>query len=165
MTAHASWTTSGPPHPATRTLSGCRLRTLAIPGLGPVLEVVLSGRQDPDFWQSVRDVLREEIPGRSPRFLVFDLRGLDCIVGSALLGGLVAGALEMKRLGRLGGARIVATGEIATRLTRTLSLCKLEPVLGAVHGDMASALYDAPARGDACGPPRPSRHARASSSG
>jgi anti-anti-sigma regulatory factor len=113
-----------------------------IPRLGRVVVVLLSGRQDPDFWQTVRDALRKEIPSRSPRYLVFDLRELECIVGSACLGGLVAGAIEMRRLGRSGKTRIVATGELATRLARNVSLCKLEPILGEVHEDLPSALQD-----------------------
>jgi hypothetical protein len=121
-------------------IPGCCLHTRDIPRLGRVVEVVLAGRQDPEFWVAVRNVLREEIPRRSPHHLVFDLRGLDCMVGSAFLGGLVAGAIEMKRLGRLGATRIVATGELAAKLARNLSLCKLEPILGAVHRDLASAL-------------------------
>ncbi len=104
--------------------------------------VVLSGRQDPDFWQEVRDVIREEVPRRSPHDLVFDLRDLDCMVGSALLGGLVAGAIEMKRLGRPGGTRIVATGDMGATIERSLALCKLEPVLGVVHDNLASALAE-----------------------
>jgi len=123
-----------------RTVPGCRLCTHDGPPLGRVVQVQLSGRQDPEFWEDVRALLREEIPRSSPRFLVFDIRGLDCIVGSALLGGLVAGAMEMKKLGRFGATRIVAMGEIATRLARSLALCKLEPVLGSVHGDLESAL-------------------------
>jgi hypothetical protein len=105
------------------------------------LLVELSGRKDPDFWQEVRFALREEIRRRSPHLLVFDLRGLDCMVGSALIGGLVAGAMEMEKLQRVGGTRIVARGEVATRLARTLSLCKLEPLLGPVHGDLGSAVF------------------------
>jgi anti-anti-sigma regulatory factor len=105
-----------------------------------VVEVVLSGRRDPEFWQEVRDVLEEEIPRRTPQYLVLDLRGLDCVVGSACLGGLVAGAVEMKRLGRLGATRIVVTGEMATRLDRSLALCKLQPLLGPLHDSVTSAL-------------------------
>jgi hypothetical protein len=109
-----------------------------------VLEVVLSGRQDPDLWESVRGVLRAEVVRRSPHYLVFDLRALDCIVGSAFLGGLVAGALAMKELGYLGRTRIVATGKLAGRLAETIPLCKLDFVLGAVHPDLEDALVGAP---------------------
>ena len=138
MTGRMSWTTEAPPTPP-RAVGGCQVRTHTIPFLGRVVKVVLSGRQDPGFWQTVRDVLHEEIPERSPDYLVFDLRGLDCIVGSALLGALLAGADEMHQVGRPEGTRIVATGEIATRLAATLALCKLEPLLGTVHEDVASA--------------------------
>ena len=138
MSGNTSWTTPEPPRPAIRTVPGCRLRTHDVPHLGRVVEVVLSG--DPEFWQEVRYVLGEEIPRRTPHYLVLDLRGLDCIVGSAFLGGLVAGAVEMKCLGRFGGTRIVATGEMATRLDRSLALCKLQPVLGPLHDSVTSVL-------------------------
>jgi hypothetical protein len=111
-----------------------------MPGFGRVLVMALSGHREPDFWQEVRDVLRREVPERSPQYMVFDLRALDGIVGSAFVGGLVAGAVEMQALGRPGRTRIVATGEMAARLGRTLMACKLEPILGPVHPDLASAL-------------------------
>jgi anti-anti-sigma regulatory factor len=139
MTGRMTWTTSEAPPTPPRAVGGCSVRSHTIPFLGRVVKVVLSGRQDPAFWQTVRDVLAEEIPERSPDYLVFDLRGLDCIVGSAMLGGLLAGAEEMRRAGRPEGTRIVATGEIATRLAAALSLCRLDPILGAVHEDVASA--------------------------
>jgi hypothetical protein len=111
-----------------------------VPRLGRIVLVQLFGRREPEFWKDVRDVLREEIPRRSPHLLVLDVRGLDCIVGSAFLGGLVAGAVEMKKIGRLGATRILARGEMARRLAKTVALCKLEPILGTVHGDLGSAL-------------------------
>lgn len=120
--------------------SGCRIRTRDVLPFGLVLEAVLSGRQDPEFWEEVHRVLREEVARRSPDYLVFDLRELDCAVGSAFVGGLTAGAVEMKNIGRLNRTRIVATGEIARRLATILPLCKLEPVLGLVHPDLKSAL-------------------------
>lgn len=123
---------------------GLRLRTYEIPGAGQVVQLELSGRQEPEFWQGVRDALREEVRRRSPDHLVFDVRGLDCFVGSAFLGGLVAGAIEMERLGKHGRTKIVATGEIATKLQSTVPLCKLEPILGAIHEDLASALLGEP---------------------
>jgi hypothetical protein len=125
------------------TLPGLHLRASERPGVGPVLEAVLSGRRDPEFWQLVSERLRDEIPRRSPRYLVFDVRALECIVGSRFVGGLVAGAVEMNRLGRIEGTRIVATGDVARRLTRVLRLCNLESVFGAVHPDLESALADA----------------------
>jgi hypothetical protein len=140
MNFHSPWTAPEPPCHARQAVSGCRFRMHDVPGLGRIVQVELSGRHDPDFWQEVRDILREEIPRRSPHFLVLDVRGLDCILGSAFLGGLVAGAVEMRKLGRLGATRILAKGEMATRLAKTVSLCKLEPVLGTVHGDLGSAL-------------------------
>ena len=60
---------------------GCRLEADDHPRVGRVLQAVLSGRHDPDFWEGVRGLLREEIARRSPQCLVFDLRALDCIVG------------------------------------------------------------------------------------
>ena len=140
MAFHSPWTTPEPPCHTGHAVPGCRLRMHDVPHLGRILQVQLSGRREPEFWKEVREVLREEIPRRSPHLLVLDVRGLDCIVGSAFLGGLVAGAVEMKRLGRLGATRILARGETATRLAKTVALCKLEPVLGAVHGDLGSAL-------------------------
>ena len=104
---------------------------------------MLSGRHDPDFWEGVRGLLREEIARRSPQYLVFDLRALDCIVGSSLLGGLVAGAIEMEKQGKHGRIRILATGRLGRRLTEVLPLCKLEPVLGGVYPDLRAALADA----------------------
>ena len=127
---------------ATLETAGCLVRAHDHPSLGRVMEVVLSGRQDPDFWDGVRRLLREEIARQSPQYLVFDLRTLDCIVGSSFLGGLVAGAIEMERQGRLGRTRIVATGGMARRLAEVLTLCKLEPVLGGIHPEFASALAD-----------------------
>ena len=127
---------------ATLETAGCLVRAYDHPSLGRVLEVVLSGRQDPDFWEGVRRLLREEIARQSPQYLVFDLRTLDCIVGSSFLGGLVAGGIEMERQGRLGRTRIVAIGGMAGRLAEVLTLCKLEPVLGGIHPDLASALAD-----------------------
>lgn len=56
------------------------------------------------------------------------------------MGGLTAGAVEMKNIGRFNRTRIVGTGEIARRLATILPLCKLEPVLGLVHPDLKSAL-------------------------
>jgi hypothetical protein len=122
--------------------AGCRLQAREHPNLGKVLEAELSGRQDPAFWDGVRRLLREAIARQSPRYLVFDLRSLDCIVGSSFLGGLVAGAMEMEKQGRHGRTRIVAGGGMARRLSGVLTLCKLEPVLGAVHPDLESALAD-----------------------
>ena len=104
---------------------------------------MLSGRHDPDFWEGVRGLLREEIARRSPQCLVFDLRALDCIVGSSFLGGLVAGAIEMEKQGKHGRVRILATGRLAHRLAEVLPLCKLEPVLGGVHSDLEAALAEA----------------------
>ena len=122
--------------------TGCLVRAHDHPSLGRVLEAVLSGRQDPDFWDGVRRLLREEVARQGPQYLVFDLRTLDCLVGSSFLGGLVAGAIEMERQGRLGRTRIVATGGMAHRLAEVLTLCKLEPVLGGIHADVVSALAD-----------------------
>ena len=127
---------------ATLETAGCLVRAYDHPSLGRVMEVVLSGRQDPDFWEGVRRLLREEIGRQSPQYLVFDLRTLECIVGSSFLGGLVAGAIEMERQGRLGRTRIVATAGMAHRLAEVLTLCKLEPVVGGIHPDLASALAD-----------------------
>ena len=121
---------------------GCRLQADEYPRRGSVLQAVLSGRHDPDFWEEVRAVLREEIAQRSPQYLVFDLRALDCIVGSSFLGGLVAGAIEMEKQGKHGRTRILATGGLGRRLTEVLPLCKLEPVLGSIHPDLESALAD-----------------------
>ena len=140
MNFHSPWTATEPPCHARRAVPGCRVRVHDVPRVGRIVHVDLWGTREPEFWQEVRDVLREEIPRRAPHLLVLDVRGLDCIVGSAFLGGLVAGAVEMKKLGRLGATRILARGEMATRLARTVSLCKLEPVLGTVHGDLGSAL-------------------------
>ncbi|HEX5042014.1 MAG TPA: hypothetical protein VFV75_03860 [Candidatus Polarisedimenticolaceae bacterium] len=120
--------------------AGCRLREHEDPALGRVLEVVLSGRQEPDFWEGVREVLRDAVAQRAPHYLVFDLRALDCLVGSALLGGLVAGALAMKEVRRPGRTAVVATGKLAGRLGEAISLCKLDDVLGGVHPDLESAL-------------------------
>jgi len=125
---------------ATQETAGCHVRASDHPTLGRVLEVVLSGHQVPDFWEGVRGVLREEIARRIPQYLVLDLRTLDCIVGSSLLGGLVAGALEMEKQGKPERTRILAAGGMAGRLAEVLRLCKLEPVLGGVHADLASAL-------------------------
>jgi len=122
--------------------TGCRLRAHEHPRLGRVLEAVLSGRQDPEFWDQLRSVLRNEVAGRAPQYLVLDLRALDSLVGSALLGGLVAGALEMERNGKPGRTRIIATGEIAGRLNVVVPLCKLEPVLGGVYPDLESAFAE-----------------------
>ena len=122
--------------------AGCRLRAQDHPSLGKVLEVVLSGHHDPDFWEGVRNLLREEIARQCPQYLVFDLRALDCIVGSNFLGGLVAGALAMEEHGKSGKTRMVATGVLAGRLATLLHLCKLEPVLGSIHFDVESALAD-----------------------
>jgi hypothetical protein len=135
---------NGRASPAGSDPSGFRLRTYEIPGAGQVVQLELWGRQEPECWQRVRDALREEVRRRSPDHLVLDVRGLDGFVGSAFLGGLVAGAIEMERLGKHGRTRIVATGEIATKLQSTLPLCKLEPILGAIHGDLASALLGEP---------------------
>jgi hypothetical protein len=107
-----------------------------------VLQAVLTGRHDPDFWEGVRGLLRDEITRCAPQYLVFDLRALDCIVGSSFLGGLVAGAIEMENQGKHGRVRILATGRLAQRLAEILPLCKLEPVLGGVHSDLASALAE-----------------------
>lgn len=121
---------------------GCRLGAHDHPRLGHVLQVVLSGRQDPEFWDQLRSVLRNEVARRAPQYLVLDLRALDCLVGSAFLGGLVAGALEMERNGKPGRTRIIATGEIAGRLDVVVPLCKLEPVLGSIYPDLESALAE-----------------------
>jgi hypothetical protein len=120
--------------------AGCRLRAHEVPALGAVLEVVLSGRQDPEFWDGVHGLLREEVARSAPQYLVFDLRALDCIVGSSFLGGLVAGAIAMENQGKHGRTRILATGGLARRLSEVLPLCKLDPVLGGVHPDLPSAL-------------------------
>ena len=127
---------------ATLETAGCRIRTHDHPSLGGVLEAVLFGAQDPDVWTGVREVLCEEVARRSPQYLVFDLRALECPVGSAFVGGLVAGAIEMKRHGKLGRTRILATGATARRLAAVLSLCKLDSVLGGIHPDLESALAD-----------------------
>jgi len=127
---------------ATLETAGCRIRTHDHPSLGKVLEIVLSGRHDPDFWDGVRSLLREEIAGRPPSYLVFDLRALDCIVGSSFLGGLVAGAIEMEKQGKHGRTRILAAGRMGHRLAQILTLCKLTPVLGGIHPDLDSALAE-----------------------
>jgi len=140
MDAQTSWTSTQPPRHATQEMPGCSFRTHDVPRLGRVVEVVLEGRRNAEFWLEMRSLLGREVPRRAPQYLVFDLRGLDCLVGSACLAGLVAGAVEMMRLGRPQGTRIVATGEMAGRLTKSLSLCKLEPVFGAVHASVAAAV-------------------------
>lgn len=124
---------SHPSLSATLDLAGCRIQAHQHPVLGRVLEAVLSGRQDPEFWDRLRGVLGNEVTKQRPDHLVLDLRALDCIVGSALLGGLVAGALAMEKNGKPGRTRILATGEIARRLAVIVPLCKLEPVLGGVY--------------------------------
>lgn len=129
--------------------SGWRIRAHDLPRIGMVLEAELYGRQDPGFWDGVREAIREEVARRPPQYLVFDLRALDCIVGSAFLGGLVAGAVEMESLGKPGRTKIVAAGKIARRLTEILPLCKLEPILGVIHPDLESAL--APQKTDSSG--------------
>ena len=142
MKNQTSWTIPEAVSPKARTVPGCELLTHEVPGVGRVVTVLLWGRRDPGFWQGVRDILGQEVPRRSPDYLVFDLRRLDGLVGSAFLGGLVAGAIEMERQGRLGRTRIVATGGMARRLAEVLTLCKLEPVLGGIHPDLASSLVD-----------------------
>ena len=122
---------------ATVETAGCLVRIH-----GKVLEAVLSGRQDPDFWDGVRRVLQDAIARHSPQYLVFDLRTLDCIVGSNFLGGLVAGALEMESQGKHARTRILAAGTMARRLADAIRLCALEPVLGSVHPDLETALAD-----------------------
>ena len=134
-------------HPSRTTTvdsAACRVQAHDHPTLGTVLEAVLSGRQDPDFWIGVGTVLREEVARRPPAYLVFDVRALEGSVGSAFLGGLVAGADEMKKHGMRGRTRIVATGDMARKLASVLSLSGLEPVLGGVHPDLESALADEP---------------------
>ena len=133
---------SHPSRTTTVETAGCRVQAHDHPTLGTVLEAVLSGRQDPDFWIGVRSALREEVARRPPQYLVFDLRALKGTVGSAFLGGLVAGADEMKKHGMRGRTRIVATGELAHKLASVLSLSGLEPILGGIHPDVESALVD-----------------------
>lgn len=133
---------SHPSRTTTVETAGCRVQAHDHPTLGTVLEAVLSGKQDPDFWIAVRSALREEVARRPPQYLVFDLRALEGTVGSAFLGGLVAGADEMKKHGMRGRTRIVATGELAHKLASVLSLSGLEPVLGGIHPDVESALAD-----------------------
>ena len=140
MKNQTSWTTPEAVSPKARDVPGCALLSHEVPGVGRVVTVELSGRRDPGFWQGVRDTLGQEVPRRSPDYLVFDLRRLDGLVGSAFLGGLVAGAIEMKRLGRLDRTRLVATGEMAEKLARSIALCKLEPVLGRVHETVTAAV-------------------------
>lgn len=141
MTDPSRPTMSNPRGPLPKRLpSGCRIRAHDLPGLGLVLQAVLFGRQDAQFWEDVQGPLREEVATRSPQYLVFDLSALECVVGAAFLGVLVAGAFEMKTLRKFGRTRIVARGEIARRLTKILKLCKLESVLGVAHPDLQAAL-------------------------
>lgn len=133
---------SHPSRTTTVETTGCRIQAHDHPTLGTVLEVVLSGKQDPEFWIEVRTMLREEVARRPPQYLVFDLRALEGLVGSALLGGLVAGADEMKKRGMHGRTRIVAMGDVARKLKSILSVSGLEPVLGAIYPDVESALAD-----------------------
>lgn len=133
---------SHPSRTTTAETTGCRIQAYDHPTLGTVLEAVLSGRQDPDFWIGIRAMLREEVARRSPQYLVFDLHALEGSVGSAFLGGLIAGADEMKKQGMRGRTRIVASGAIARKLASVLSLSGLEPVLGQIYPDVESALAD-----------------------
>lgn len=134
---------SDPSRTTTVETAACRIQAHEHPSLGTVLEAVLSGKQDPEFWTGVRAMLREEVSRRPPQYLVFDLRALEGLVGSAFLGGLVAGADEMKKHGMHGRTRIVATGDVARKLASVLSLSGLVPVLGGIHPDVESALADA----------------------
>jgi len=135
---------SHPSRTTTAVTAGYRMQAYDHPTRGTVLQAVLSGRQDPDFWIDVRTMLREEIARRPPQYLVFDLQALEGSVGSAFLGALVAGADEMKKHGMRGRTRIVASGAIARKLASVLSVSGLQPILGDIHPDVESALADGP---------------------
>ena len=127
---------------STQLQGDCRLRARDVPGAGRVLEAVLTGEPDRNSWKEMHRLLHEKVAHRSPQVLVLDLRALDGMVGSALLGALVAGARAMKDAGQPGGTRIVAGGAFARRLEEVLRVCGLAPVFGRIHPDLTSALAE-----------------------
>lgn len=109
---------------------------------GATLEVALVGREGDERPFPGGQLLVDEVGRHRPEILVVNLLEFDSQFGMPLIGALVRGADALNRLGGTRHTRLVATGETAARLSRTLALMKIESLFGSrIHTSLESALH------------------------
>lgn len=114
---------------------------------GRVLELIVSGgvsHELPEAAALMRSIgadMSDEVQRRQAKVVVLNLREFEHSFGNEIIGILLPPYMALAALGG-GKIAVVAEGETAAGLSSLLSAGHLEPLFGAVHPDLQSALAD-----------------------